>query len=86
MSAGARSWPVTEAEVRERIVVEPAVCGGRPVIRGHRIWVSMILGLLADGLTTAEILEDYPQLKDADIRACVAYGALLAAGRFVDLG
>jgi uncharacterized protein (DUF433 family) len=82
------SWDherMTEAQVLERIAVDPVVCGGKPCIRGHRIWVSLILGMLAEGLTIAEILDDYPQLDDADIRACIAYGALLANGRFVDV-
>ena len=69
----------------ERITVDPAVCGGKPCIRGHRIWVALVLGMLAEGLTVDEILAEYPQLEDADIRACIAYGALLAGGRFVDV-
>jgi uncharacterized protein (DUF433 family) len=77
---------VTEGEIRERISVDPAVCGGRPVVRGHRIWVSLILGMLAEGLKPDDILQEYPQLDETDIRACAAYGALLASGRFVDLG
>ena len=77
---------VTQEQVLERISIDPAVCGGRPCIRGHRIWVSLVLGLLADGLTEAEILAEYPQLEPDDIRACIAYGALLASGRFLDVG
>ena len=69
----------------ERITVDPAICGGKPCIRGHRIWVALVLGMLAEGLTVAEILAEYPQLEEADIRACIAYGALLAGGRFVDV-
>ena len=42
------------------ITFEPGKMGGKPCIRGHRIWVSLILDLLASGSTTAEILEDYP--------------------------
>jgi uncharacterized protein (DUF433 family) len=73
------------ADLLERISVDPAVCGGRPCIRGHRIWVSLILGLLADGATVQEILDDYPQLDDSDIRACIAYGSWLAAGHFTEV-
>ena len=62
----------------ERISVDPRVCFGKPIIRGTRIWVSLILDLLADGMTTAEILEEYPQLTAEDIRAAIAYGALKA--------
>lgn len=69
----------------ERISVDPNICGGKPCIRGHRIWVSLILGLLADGMSVEEILMEYPGLEEADVRACIAYGAKLADGRFVDL-
>lgn len=73
-------------ELLSRITIDPAVCGGKPCVRGHRIWVSLILGMLAGGMTIDELLEDYPQLEEADIRACMAYGAKLAEGRYVDLG
>ncbi|MGH8932113.1 MAG: DUF433 domain-containing protein [Egibacteraceae bacterium] len=76
---------MSDAGLLERISVDPAVCGGKPCVRGHRIWVSLILGLLADGMSVEEILEDYPGLEQADIRACIAYGAVLADARFVDL-
>ncbi len=69
----------------ERISVDPNICGGKPCIRGHRIWVSLILGLLADGMSVEEVLVEYPGLEEADVRACIAYGAKLAGGRFVDL-
>ena len=68
-----------------RISVDPAICGGRPCIRGHRIWVSLILGLLAGGATIKEVLDEYPQLDDADVRACIAYGSWLAGGHFVEV-
>ncbi|MGH9186483.1 MAG: DUF433 domain-containing protein [Acidimicrobiales bacterium] len=70
-------------DVPERIVIDPAVCFGKPRIRGTRIWVGLVLGLMADGMTTEEILAEHPQLSEADIRACLAYGAHLAVGRFV---
>jgi uncharacterized protein (DUF433 family) len=73
-------------ELLDRISIDPAVCGGKPCVRGHRIWVSLILGMLAGGMTVNELLEDYPQLEEADVRACMAYGAKLAEGRYVDLG
>jgi uncharacterized protein (DUF433 family) len=72
-------------ELLNRITIDPAVCGGKPCVRGHRIWVSLILGMLADGRTIDELLGDYPQLEEADVRACMAYGAKLAEGRYVDL-
>ena len=68
-----------------RISIDPNVCFGKPCIRGHRIWVSLILDFLAGGMTPEEILDDYPGLEDADIRACIAYGAEMARGHFVDV-
>jgi len=50
-----------------------------------RIWVSLILDLLASGVTTAEILAEYPQLTAEDIRAAIAYGAEMARERFIEL-
>jgi len=61
--------------IESRITVDPAVCGGRPCIRGMRIRVTDILGMLASGATQAEILEDYPYLEAADITAALDYGA-----------
>lgn len=72
-------------ELLQRITVDPQVCSGKPCIRGHRIWVSLILDRLADGETIAELLADYPGLEDADIRACIAYGAELLRAPTVDL-
>ncbi|HME22008.1 MAG TPA: DUF433 domain-containing protein [Acetobacteraceae bacterium] len=46
----------------ERISLDPRICGGRPYIKGTRIWVSLILDFLADGVTEAELLVEYPQL------------------------
>ena len=68
-----------------RIWIDPARCGGRPCIRGHRIWVSLVLDLLASGATPPEILAEYPGLEEEDIRACLAYASEIARERFVDL-
>jgi len=59
----------------DRITLEPGKRGGRPCIRGLRISVYDILAMLADGVAEAEILEDFPELESADIRACLAYAA-----------
>lgn len=61
------------------------MCFGKPCIRGHRVWVSLILDFLASGMTVAEILEQYPGLKEADVYACIAYGAEMARERVVDI-
>jgi uncharacterized protein (DUF433 family) len=59
----------------ERIAIDPAVCGGKPCIRGTRIRVSLILDMLADGVTEQELLADYPYLTRDDVLAAIAYGA-----------
>lgn len=69
----------------ERISVNPQVCFGKPCIRGHRIWVSLVLDLLAAGLSVEEVLGEYPQLSREDILACIAYGAEMSRERFVDV-
>ena len=68
-----------------RISINPDVCFGKPCIRGTRIWVSLILDLLATGSTWGEILEDYPHLSEDDIRACLLYGSETARGRYFDI-
>ena len=57
------------------ITIEPGKRGGRPCIRRMRIAVADVLGWLAAGMTHAEILGDYPELTEADIRACLAFAA-----------
>jgi uncharacterized protein (DUF433 family) len=68
-----------------RISIDPAVCFGKPCIRGTRIWVSLILDNLAEGATEADLLREYPDLKSEDIRAAIAYGAEMARERFVSV-
>ena len=58
-----------------RIVVDPEILVGKPVVRGTRIAVEFVVELLAQGWTEAEILDNYPALTLADIRACLAYAA-----------
>ena len=59
----------------ERITLEPGKRGGRACVRGLRITVYDVLEWLAQGMTEAEIIEDFPELESADIRACLAYAA-----------
>jgi uncharacterized protein (DUF433 family) len=61
-----------------RVTVNPAVCAGKPCIRGTRIYIAVILDALAEGLTPEQVIEHYPQLKVDDIRAALAYAAELA--------
>jgi uncharacterized protein (DUF433 family) len=69
----------------DRISINPEICFGKPCIKGHRIWVSLILDFLADGMSIPEILEEYPQLTTEDILACIAYGAEMSRERFVEI-
>ena len=69
----------------ERISIDPRVCFGKPTVRGTRIWVSLILDLLAGGMSMGELLEEYPQLTTEDIRAAIAYGAEMSRERYVVL-
>lgn len=72
-------------DLLERITIDPNVCFGKPTVKGTRIWVGLVLDLLADGMTVPEILDEYPSLTDDDIRACLAYGARLSTARYVDV-
>ena len=66
---------VEPPDYREIITVEPGKRGGRPVIRGLRISVYDVLSYLASGMSEQEILEDFPELRAEDIRACLSYAA-----------
>jgi uncharacterized protein (DUF433 family) len=61
--------------LRERIVVDPAVLVGKPVIRGTRISVELVMDLLAQGWSLAQVLEQYDHLVPDDIHACLEYAA-----------
>jgi len=61
-----------------RIAIDPAVCGGRPIVTGTRIRVRDVLEMLAGGATPAEIAADFPYVGAADVRAVLAYAAGLA--------
>lgn len=76
---------MTHEELLKRISIDPAVCGGKPCIRGHRIWVSLVLDLMASGMGTEDILKEYPQLAAEDIRACVAYGSEMTRERTIHI-
>jgi uncharacterized protein (DUF433 family) len=76
---------MTNHELLKRVSIDPAICFGKPCIRGHRIWVSLVLDMLAAGDTMEDILREYPQLAREDILACVAYGSEMSRERFVDV-
>ena len=56
-----------------RIVLDPQVLAGKPVVRGTRLSVEFVVGLLAEGWSEGDILENFPAVEDKDIRACLAY-------------
>lgn len=62
-------------DYRDRIVIDPAIRFGKPLVRGTRITVGDVLSYLASGMQEGEILADFPQLKTEDIRACLAFAA-----------
>jgi uncharacterized protein (DUF433 family) len=62
-------------EYQHIITIEPGKRGGRPCVRGLRIAVADVLGWLAAGMSHQQILADYPELREEDIRACLAYAA-----------
>lgn len=65
-------------ELLARITVDPAVCGGKPCIRGTRINIAIVLDGLAEGLTPEQIIDHYPQLTLDDLHAALAYAAELS--------
>lgn len=69
----------------DRISINPEICGGRPCIKGTRIWVALILDYLANGMTEAEVLAEYPQLTRQDILSCIAYGAEMSRERVLPI-
>ncbi len=76
---------LTRKALLARITINPNVCFGKPCVRGHRIWVSLILDWLASGMSQQEILDDFPELEPADINACIAYGAEMSRERYVEI-
>lgn len=78
-SCRAYTLRVEEKALLERITVNPAIFAGKPIIRGRRLAVEHVLGMLAAGDTPETILEGYPWLEPEDIRACLAYAHKLVA-------
>jgi len=76
---------MTREELLARIWIDPKRCFGKPCVRGHRIWVSLILDLLASGMEIDEVLKDYPGLQREDVLACIAYGSEMSRERYVEV-
>ena len=75
---------MTDEKLLKRITVNPEIFGGKPIIRGMRISVELILSLLAQGEAQEAILADYPDLEPDDIRACLAYAHAVIAHDSLD--
>jgi uncharacterized protein (DUF433 family) len=72
-------------ELLKRILIDPNVCFGKPCIRGTRIWVSLVVDNLAEGVSEAELLTAYPQLQPEDIRAALWFAADMTRERIIPL-
>ena len=73
-----------EKDLLARITVNPNIFGGKPIIRGHRLAVEHVLGMLAAGDSHEVILEGYPWLEEADIRACLLFARYLVGHERVE--
>jgi uncharacterized protein (DUF433 family) len=77
--------PENESDLLARITADPAIFGGKPIIRGHRLAVEHVVGMLAAGDTPDELLREYPWLESDDVRACLAYARRLVGHDRVQL-
>jgi uncharacterized protein (DUF433 family) len=64
---------MNNTDLLSRISIDPSICFGKPCIKGHRIWVSLILDYLAAGESIEDVLEAYPSIDRVDILACITY-------------
>ena len=72
-------------ELLARISIDSNICFGKPCIKGYRLSVSLMLDMLASAMSFAEVLAEYPQIEEADLRACIAYGAEMSREQYVEL-
>jgi len=77
--------PEHESDLLARITTDPGIFGGKPIIRGHRLAVEHVLGMLAAGDTPDVLLREYPWLELDDVRACLAYARRLVGHERVQL-
>jgi uncharacterized protein (DUF433 family) len=77
--------PMDEQKLLERITVNPAIFGGKPIIRGRRLAVEHVLGMLAAGDGIETILEGYPWLEREDVLACLIYARRVVANERIEL-
>jgi uncharacterized protein (DUF433 family) len=83
-SRRSRRQVMDEKQLLARITTNPEIFSGKPIVRGMRISVELILSLLAQGQTSEDILADYPDLTREDIRACIAYAHAVIADDVLD--
>jgi uncharacterized protein (DUF433 family) len=76
---------MTDADLLARITVNPEIFGGKPIVRGRRLAVEHVLGMLEAGDDIETILEGYPWLEREDILACIAYARRLVAHERIEL-
>lgn len=76
---------VSDRELLSRITVDPGIFGGKPVIRGHRLAVEHVLGMLAAGDSQEDVLKAYPWLEPLDLRACLAYARRVVGHERVEI-
>lgn len=69
----------------ERITINPAICNGKPCIRGMRWPVEVIMDMLSSEMSIGEILEDHPELEKEDILACLSYAKILVSGQSITI-
>ena len=75
---------MSETKLLERITINPAIFGGKPIVRGRRLAVEHLLGMLAAGDTTESLLDAYPWLEYEDIQACLIYAQRLVSNEHVE--
>jgi uncharacterized protein (DUF433 family) len=75
---------MTREELLQHISIDPNICFGKPCIKGHRIWVSLVLDFLASGWTVQDVMREY-DLEEPDVLACIAYGAEMTRERFIEI-
>ena len=73
-----------ETKLLSRITVDPGIFGGKPIIRGHRLAVEHVLGMLAAGSTSEDLLDGYDWLEPEDIQACLVYARRAAANERIE--
>lgn len=75
---------LSEDELLQRITIDPEIFGGKPIVRGRRLAVEHVLGMLAAGDSLETILSGYPWLEEADVRACLAFARRVVGHERVD--